>query len=98
MRNDDSPDSPPPAEAEAASAGPDRRPWFTRRPTLVIAAAALAPTALATWVLTQVLAGSGAGAAPHDAKPVAAAASTSPAAAPAPVPAPAKGPSPAGPS
>uniref|UniRef100_A0AAU2JPH8 N-acetylmuramoyl-L-alanine amidase n=1 Tax=Streptomyces sp. NBC_00049 TaxID=2903617 RepID=A0AAU2JPH8_9ACTN len=56
MRNDDSP--PPPTSA--ASADPDHRAWFTRRPVLVIAAAALAPTLLGGWVLTQVLTGAGA--------------------------------------
>ncbi|MFE9630648.1 N-acetylmuramoyl-L-alanine amidase [Streptomyces sp. NPDC006463] len=66
MRNDD---SPPPPEA-AAAAGPDQRPWFTRRSTLVIAVAALAPTALAGWVLTQVLTGGGPEG--RDAKPAAA--------------------------
>ncbi|MFD9411959.1 N-acetylmuramoyl-L-alanine amidase [Streptomyces sp. NPDC059989] len=92
MRNDD---SPPPSEA-AASAGPDHRPWFTRRPTLVIAVAALAPTALAGWVLTQAL--TGAGPDGRDAKPAAAtspvqAAPAIPAPSPAtPAAAPAKGP------
>ncbi|WP_328925445.1 N-acetylmuramoyl-L-alanine amidase [Streptomyces sp. NBC_00190] len=66
MRNDD---SPPPPEA-AAPTGPDHRTWFTRRSTLVIAVAALAPTALAGWVLTQVL--TGAGPEGRDAKPTAA--------------------------
>ncbi|MFB7467188.1 N-acetylmuramoyl-L-alanine amidase [Streptomyces sp. NPDC056224] len=66
MRNDD---SPPPPEA-AAPAGPDHRSWFTRRSTLAVAVAALAPTALAGWVLTQVL--TGAGPDGRDAKPVAA--------------------------
>ncbi|MFC9298612.1 N-acetylmuramoyl-L-alanine amidase [Streptomyces sp. NPDC057011] len=63
MRYDDS----PPRPEAAASADPDHRPWFTRRSTLVIAAAALAPTFLAGWVLTQVL--TGAAADGHDAKP-----------------------------
>lgn len=87
MRNDD---SPPPPEA-AAPAGPDPRPWLTRRSTLVIAVAALAPTALAGWVLTQVLTGSGPDA--RDAKPAAPkAAATAPPSSPAASPAPAKGP------
>lgn len=87
MRNDDS----PPRPEAAASAGPDHRPWFTRRSTLVIAVAALAPTALAGWVLTQAL--TGAGPDGRDAKPAAAEtpapSPVTPAAAPA---APAKGP------
>ncbi|MEU9147421.1 N-acetylmuramoyl-L-alanine amidase [Streptomyces sp. NPDC048349] len=66
MRNDDS----PPRPEAAASAGPDHRPWFTRRPALVIAVAAMAPTALAGWVLAQVLTGSGPDG--RDAKPAAA--------------------------
>ncbi|MEU9237770.1 N-acetylmuramoyl-L-alanine amidase [Streptomyces subrutilus] len=85
MRNDDSPPRP---EATAAAAGPDPRPWFTRRPTLVIAAAALAPTALAGWVLTQVL--TGAGPDGRDAKPPATAPKPAAAATPTPTPAPAK--------
>ncbi|MEU3408754.1 N-acetylmuramoyl-L-alanine amidase [Streptomyces sp. NPDC006670] len=52
MRYDD---SPPPPES-ASSISPDR-PWFARRPALAVALAALAPTCLAGWVLTQVLAG-----------------------------------------
>ncbi|MFD6183650.1 N-acetylmuramoyl-L-alanine amidase [Streptomyces goshikiensis] len=59
MRYDD---SPPPPES-ASSVSPDR-PWYTRRSTLAVAVAALAPTALAGWVLTQVLTGSG-----HDGQP-----------------------------
>ncbi len=94
MRNDDS----PPRPEAAASAGPDHRPWFTRRSTLVIAVAALAPTALAGWVLTQVL--TGAGPDGRDAKPAAAPKAAAPATpvptpatpAAAPAPAPAKGP------
>lgn len=58
-------DSPPPPES--APPAPSDRPWFTRRPTLVVAVAALAPACLAGWVLTQVL--TGAGPAGHDAKP-----------------------------
>ncbi|MFE9933982.1 N-acetylmuramoyl-L-alanine amidase [Streptomyces sp. NPDC005533] len=54
MRKDDS--APPPESGSSVS--PDR-PWFTRRSTLVVGVAALAPAALAGWVLTQVLAGSG---------------------------------------
>ncbi|MCJ1677565.1 N-acetylmuramoyl-L-alanine amidase [Streptomyces sp. APSN-46.1] len=50
-------DSPPPPES-ASAVSPDR-PWFTRRPTLAVAVAALAPTCLAGWVLTQVLTGAG---------------------------------------
>ncbi|MFG2875947.1 N-acetylmuramoyl-L-alanine amidase [Streptomyces sp. NPDC048337] len=91
MRNDDS----PPRPEAAASAGPDHRPWFTRRSTLVIAVAALAPTALAGWVLTQVLTGAGPDA--RDAKPAAAsnaapATSAASPASPAAPAAPAKGP------
>ncbi|MER6319968.1 N-acetylmuramoyl-L-alanine amidase [Streptomyces sp. NPDC001581] len=54
MRKDGS--APPPESGSSVS--PDR-PWFTRRSTLVVGVAALAPAALAGWVLTQVLAGSG---------------------------------------
>ncbi|MGI5449535.1 N-acetylmuramoyl-L-alanine amidase [Streptomyces sp. CA-243310] len=54
MRYDD---SPPPPES-GSSVAPDRH-WFTRRSTLAVAAAALAPTCLAGWVLTQVLTGNG---------------------------------------
>lgn len=54
MRYDD---SPPPPES-GSSVTPDRH-WFTRRSTLAVAAAALAPTCLAGWVLTQVLTGNG---------------------------------------
>ncbi|MFJ9075846.1 N-acetylmuramoyl-L-alanine amidase [Streptomyces sp. NPDC102278] len=54
MRYDDS--SPPPESGSSVS--PDRH-WFTRRSTLAVAAAALAPTCLAGWVLTQVLTGNG---------------------------------------
>ncbi|WP_314251081.1 N-acetylmuramoyl-L-alanine amidase [Streptomyces kutzneri] len=51
MRNDN---SPPPPES-GSSIDPDR-PWFTRRSTLVVGVAALAPAALAGWVLTQAFA------------------------------------------
>ncbi|MFB6580130.1 N-acetylmuramoyl-L-alanine amidase [Streptomyces sp. NPDC056402] len=54
MRNDN---SPPPPES-GSSIDPDR-PWFTRRATLVVGVAALAPAALAGWVLTQAFAGTG---------------------------------------
>ncbi|MEV8536554.1 N-acetylmuramoyl-L-alanine amidase [Streptomyces sp. NPDC051211] len=50
-------DSPPPPES-ASSVSPDR-PWFARRSTLAVAAAALAPTFLAGWVLVQVSGGAG---------------------------------------
>ncbi|MER5933290.1 N-acetylmuramoyl-L-alanine amidase [Streptomyces sp. NPDC002054] len=50
-------DSPPPPES-ASSVSPDR-PWFARRSTLAIVAAALAPTCLAGWVLVQVSSGAG---------------------------------------
>ncbi|WP_405493367.1 N-acetylmuramoyl-L-alanine amidase [Streptomyces sp. NBC_00096] len=53
MRYDES--SPPPPES-ASSVSPDR-PWYTRRSTLVVAVAALAPACLAGWVLTEVLGG-----------------------------------------
>ncbi|MFD6229795.1 N-acetylmuramoyl-L-alanine amidase [Streptomyces sp. NPDC060232] len=55
MRYDD---SPPPPESDS-SANPDRH-WFTRRSTLVVGIAALAPACLAGWVLTQALSGAGA--------------------------------------
>ncbi|WP_405788720.1 N-acetylmuramoyl-L-alanine amidase [Streptomyces sp. NBC_00029] len=54
MRNDNSP--PPPESGSSISTD---RPWFTRRSTLVVGVAALAPAALAGWVLTQAFAGSG---------------------------------------
>ncbi|GHD70170.1 N-acetylmuramoyl-L-alanine amidase [Streptomyces goshikiensis] len=63
MRYDD---SPPPPES-AASVSPDP-PWYARRSTLAVAVAALAPTALAGWVLTQVLTGSGPGGQPPQPK------------------------------
>lgn len=83
MRYDDS--SPSPESGSAVS--PDR-PWYARRSTLVVAAAALAPACLAGWLLTQVLASDGAGERPPgataasgpDAKPGAAPATGSPAA------------------
>ncbi|WP_456035177.1 N-acetylmuramoyl-L-alanine amidase [Streptomyces virginiae] len=50
-------DSPPPPES-GSSANPDRH-WFTRRSTLVVGIAALAPACLAGWVLTQALSGAG---------------------------------------
>lgn len=53
MRYDES--SPPPPES-ASSISPDR-PWYARRSTLVVAAAAIAPACLAGWVLTEVLSG-----------------------------------------
>ncbi|MFI1285255.1 N-acetylmuramoyl-L-alanine amidase [Streptomyces sp. NPDC020858] len=49
--------SPPPPES-GSSVSPDR-PWFTRRSTLVVGVAALAPVCLAGWVLTQVMTGAG---------------------------------------
>lgn len=51
-------DSPPPLPESASSVSPDR-PWYARRSTLVVAAAALAPACLAGWVLTEVLGGGG---------------------------------------
>ncbi|MFI8503244.1 N-acetylmuramoyl-L-alanine amidase [Streptomyces sp. NPDC085524] len=89
MRYDDSPQPPESADAAGTSApaGPAARPWYARRSTLVVGAAALAPACLAGWVLAQVLTGADsghAGAGRHDAKAGAGAA-----AAPA---APAKGP------
>ncbi|MFF8260420.1 N-acetylmuramoyl-L-alanine amidase [Streptomyces virginiae] len=54
MRYDD---SPPPPES-GSSANPDRH-WFTRRSTLAVGIAALAPACLAGWVLTQALSGAG---------------------------------------
>ncbi|MFG2296880.1 N-acetylmuramoyl-L-alanine amidase [Streptomyces sp. NPDC048603] len=50
-------DSPPPPESSSA-VSPDR-PWFARRSTLAVCAAALAPTVLAGWVLVQVTSGGG---------------------------------------
>lgn len=52
MRYDES----SPAPESASSVSPDR-PWYARRSTLVVAAAALAPACLAGWVLTEVLGG-----------------------------------------
>lgn len=60
MRNDDSP--PPPESGSSVSPDPS---WFTRRSTLVVGTAALAPACLAGWVLTQVLTGAG----PDDRQP-----------------------------
>ncbi|MGW0394247.1 N-acetylmuramoyl-L-alanine amidase [Streptomyces sp. NPDC003042] len=54
MRYDDSP--PPPESGPSVSPDPH---WFTRRSTLLVAVAALAPACLAGWVLTQVLTGAG---------------------------------------
>ncbi|MGW6869332.1 N-acetylmuramoyl-L-alanine amidase [Streptomyces sp. NPDC054901] len=56
MRYDNSPPSP----ESGSSISPDR-PWYTRRSTLAVTAAVLAPTCLAGWVLTQALAGPGSG-------------------------------------
>ncbi|MGW7140897.1 N-acetylmuramoyl-L-alanine amidase [Streptomyces xanthophaeus] len=67
MRNDDSPT--PPSPESSSSVSPDR-PWFTRRSTLVVAAAALAPAALAGWMLTQALAGAGTGSGQPQPKPL----------------------------
>ncbi|MCX5197018.1 N-acetylmuramoyl-L-alanine amidase [Streptomyces sp. NBC_00249] len=74
MRYDDS----PPLPESRSSISPDR-PWYTRRSTLAVAVAVLAPTCLAGWVLTQVLSGSGAGpdAKPPQALPASASASAS---------------------
>ncbi|PWK73480.1 N-acetylmuramoyl-L-alanine amidase [Streptomyces sp. CG 926] len=103
MRNDN---SPPPPES-GSSIDPDRS-WFTRRSTLVVGVAALAPAALAGWVLTQAFAGSGSDgpsgsasrSASHaalspgqrDAKPGSTPSASTSTAAAAPAPAPAKGP------
>ncbi|MEV6957523.1 N-acetylmuramoyl-L-alanine amidase [Streptomyces sp. NPDC051183] len=51
--------------SQPSDAAPPARPWYARRATLVVAAAAVAPTCLAGWVLTQVLAGAG----PDDSRP-----------------------------
>lgn len=53
MRYDES--SPPLPESSTAIS-PDR-PWYARRSTLVVAVAAIAPAALAGWVLTEALSG-----------------------------------------
>ncbi|MFJ7272503.1 N-acetylmuramoyl-L-alanine amidase [Streptomyces sp. NPDC099050] len=53
MRYDE---SSPPLPESSTSISPDR-PWYARRSTLVVAAAAIAPAALAGWVLTEVLSG-----------------------------------------
>ncbi len=101
MRYDE---SSPPLPESSTSISPDR-PWYARRSTLVVAVAAIAPAALAGWVLTEAL-GGGAGddsrpprivmplsasaAAPSASTPSASAASASaPAASPAPGAAPA---------
>ncbi|MFI5986106.1 N-acetylmuramoyl-L-alanine amidase [Streptomyces sp. NPDC051555] len=62
-------DSAPQPES-ASSVNPDR-PWFTRRSTLAVAVAALAPLCLAGWVLVEVTSGAGAddGRPPAAAKP-----------------------------
>ncbi|MER5733663.1 N-acetylmuramoyl-L-alanine amidase [Streptomyces sp. NPDC002138] len=60
-------DSAPQPES-ASSVSPDR-PWFTRRSTLTVAIAALAPLCLAGWVLVEVTSGTGA----DDGRPPAAA-------------------------
>ncbi|MFJ6049357.1 N-acetylmuramoyl-L-alanine amidase [Streptomyces sp. NPDC092307] len=103
MRNDN---SPPPPES-GSSIDPDRS-WFTRRSTLVVGVAALAPAALAGWVLTQAFAGPGSDgpsgsasrSASHaalspgqrDAKPGSTPSASTSTAAATPAPAPAKGP------
>ncbi|MET9856562.1 N-acetylmuramoyl-L-alanine amidase, partial [Streptomyces sp. NPDC006450] len=51
MRYDE---SSPPLPESSTSISPDR-PLYARRSTLVVAAAAIAPAALAGWVLTEVL-------------------------------------------
>ncbi|MDJ0383036.1 N-acetylmuramoyl-L-alanine amidase [Streptomyces sp. G-G2] len=51
-------DSAPQPES-ASSLDPDR-PWFTRRSTLAVAVAALAPLGLAGWLLVEVTSGAGA--------------------------------------
>ncbi|MFI8274191.1 N-acetylmuramoyl-L-alanine amidase [Streptomyces sp. NPDC085929] len=57
-------DDSPPSPESASSVSPERR-WFARRSGLAVAAAVLAPTALAGWVLVQVTTGAGA----DDARP-----------------------------
>ncbi|MEU9176738.1 N-acetylmuramoyl-L-alanine amidase [Streptomyces sp. NPDC048550] len=57
-------DDNPPSPESASSVSPERR-WFARRSGLAVAAAVLAPTALAGWVLVQVTTGAGA----DDARP-----------------------------
>ncbi|MFD3549228.1 N-acetylmuramoyl-L-alanine amidase [Streptomyces sp. NPDC058655] len=74
MRYDDS----PPLPESASSVNPDR-PWYARRSTLVVAAAAVAPACLAGWLLTQVLAPSG-----GDGRPPGTSAAPAPAASPPP--------------
>ncbi|MCX5407582.1 N-acetylmuramoyl-L-alanine amidase [Streptomyces sp. NBC_00335] len=85
MRYDE---SSPPLPESSTSISPDR-PWYARRSTLVVAVAAIAPAALAGWVLTEVLSG-GAG---DDSRPprivmplAASAAASSASAAPTPAP------------
>lgn len=53
MRYDE---SSPPLPESSTSISPDR-PWYARRSTLVVAVAAIAPAALAGWVLTEALSG-----------------------------------------
>ncbi|MFJ3878106.1 N-acetylmuramoyl-L-alanine amidase [Streptomyces sp. NPDC090077] len=64
MRYDDTP-----LPESRSSISPDR-PWFARRPALTVALAALAPTCLAGWVLTQVLTGSESGGRPPEGMPL----------------------------
>ncbi|MFG3001665.1 N-acetylmuramoyl-L-alanine amidase [Streptomyces sp. NPDC048340] len=76
--------------SQPSDAAPPARPWYARRATLVVAAAAVAPTCLAGWVLTQVLAGAG----PDDSRPpriVMPLAAPAPTAAPSPAPSPSTG-------
>ncbi|MCX4778067.1 N-acetylmuramoyl-L-alanine amidase [Streptomyces sp. NBC_01264] len=95
MRYDE---SSPPLPESSTSISPDR-PWYARRSTLVVAAAAIAPTVLAGWVLTEVLGGGASDDSrpPHIVMPLAASASA-PAATPAVTPAatPAANPAPGG--
>ncbi|WP_327252522.1 N-acetylmuramoyl-L-alanine amidase [Streptomyces sp. NBC_01244] len=93
MRYDE---SSPPLPESSTSVSPDR-PWYARRSTLVVAAAAIAPAALAAWVLTEVLSG-GAGddsRPPRIVMPLAASAAV-PSAPAAPTPAPGASAAPAG--
>ncbi|WP_330330173.1 N-acetylmuramoyl-L-alanine amidase [Streptomyces sp. NBC_00536] len=71
-------DSAPQPES-ASSVSPDR-PWFTRRSTLAVAIAAIAPLCLAGWVLVEVTTGAGAddGRPPAAAQPPAAPPSSQP--------------------
>ncbi|MFE9562394.1 N-acetylmuramoyl-L-alanine amidase [Streptomyces sp. NPDC006487] len=96
MRYDE---SSPPLPESSTSVSPDR-PWYARRSTLVVAAAAIAPAALAGWVLTEVLSG-GAGddsRPPRIVMPLAASAAvpSAPSASAAPTPAPGASAAPAG--